>query len=232
MCFLATIFSSFLAILSSSSSRPMLAHDALPADQGRRGSSRASGAGGAEEEEEEEGVQPARDANTRGTHVWRGRGPPLRPPACEAGEGWRALNIDFKDLSGQRLPGRPVGPPEPDEAAREDSPLRPLRAWGGGADGRFGEGGSLASREAVVRGHKGLSRGEGRPCARELRPPGFCTVTVQSVRTQLRACAQVEATWCAQTKSPPGPVVLAHILSARESRPRFRLFCKGESLHF
>lgn len=101
--FLATIFSSFLAILRSSSSWPMLAHDA-PRRDGRWGSGRASGAGGAEAE----GAQHARDANTHDTHAWRGRGPPPRPPASDVGEGWRALNIDFKDLLGQRLPA-PAG---------------------------------------------------------------------------------------------------------------------------
>lgn len=140
--FLATIFSSFLAILSSSSSRPMLAHDARRT-RGAGAAAGPRGAGGAEEEEA--GRRRRRACSPRGTqthaaHTSGGGGvPPPRPRASEAGEGWRALNIDLKDSSGQRLPGRPVGPPERDGAAREGSPSAPPGpGWGCRREARGG----------------------------------------------------------------------------------------------
>lgn len=80
--FLATIFSSFLAILSSSSSWPMLAHDARRGE-GRRGCGRRKGRGRA---------QPRGAPNPHDTHACGGRGSPptplsARPPLDRRGRG-------------------------------------------------------------------------------------------------------------------------------------------------
>lgn len=199
--FLATIFSSFLAILSSSSSWPMLAHDARRGE-GRRDSSRASGTGGAEAE----GVQPARAANTHHTHTpGEGGAPPPGSPLARLpptwGEGWRALNIDFKDSPGQRLPA-PAGPASGEGQGGQRGPLSLglSRGAGGRRDirlaGLSGERGRTLSRTREAAAARKAP--EGAPGA-----PGRVQGSRVSALLQLKADARSsvpvpksEATWC------------------------------------
>lgn len=117
--FLVTIFCSFLAIRSSSSSAPMSAHQDARLGCGAQGP--AAGLGGQEAQRQRRDAPLPRDPhNTHPhahmhihtqTHARRRRGSPAHPlaasPPPDGGGGW-PLNIDFKDSPGPGLPCPPA----------------------------------------------------------------------------------------------------------------------------
>ena len=108
-------------------------------------------------------MRQPRGPQTHPTHTPGGGGAPPTPPHTpgrgppDVGEGRRALNIDFKDSPGQRLPA-PASPASPGEGQACESPAGPggagwgawsgRKIWEGGRSGEWGRpsrGGGLLS---------------------------------------------------------------------------------------
>lgn len=172
--FLATIFSSFLAIRSSSASRPMLARDARPA----RGAGAAGGA-------KAEGAR-RRGPQTHTTHTPAGAGlspphTPLGPPASQPqGGGVTCTKYRLQGLARAKF-ARAGGPGLPRGTRLRERALLPK--------------GDLASGEPVVPGHESP-----RVPQRSGRSPGS-SVPAGSSQLQAGGPSSVPAPKCRQLRA-------------------------------